>query len=210
MITNEFMKCSFNVMEIIYTQFFNLVLTKCILPEEWVIGLIRPIYKNRGSRKDPDNYRGITLLSCMGKLFTLMLNERLKCFININGLLHEEKTGFRDDYSTIDRIFSLSLIVNIYLSKGKRLYAAFIDYKKAFDSINRVAIWKKLVGNGIHGLILKVIFNMYDKAKSCVSCGNQQSEYFQSNVGVRQGENLSPLLFALFLNDLVPFLSTIY
>ena len=70
--------------------------------------------------------------------------------------------------------------------------------KKAVDSINRVALWKKLVGNCINGLILKVIFNMYDKAKSFVSCGNQQSEYFQSNVGVRQGENLSPLLFALF------------
>ena len=51
---------------------------------------------------------------------------------------------------------------------------------------------------------------MYDKAKSCISCGNQQSEYFQSNVGVRQGENSSPLLFALFLDDLVPFLSTRY
>ena len=62
----------------------------------------------------------------------------------------------------------------------------------------------------MNGLILKVIFNMYDKAKSCVSCSNQQSEYFQSNVGVRQCENLSPLLFALFLNDLVPFLSTRY
>ena len=175
-------------MENVYIQFFNLVLTKCILPEEWVIGLIRPIYKKRGSRKDPDNYRGITLLRCMGKLFTLILNER-----------HEEQTGFRNDYSTIDHIFSLSFIMNIYLSKGKRLYAAFIDYKKAFDSINRVALWKKLVGNGMNGLILKVIFNMYDKAKSCVSCGNQQSEYFQSNVGVKQGENLSPLLFALFL-----------
>ena len=139
-----------------------------------------------------------------------MLNERLKCFINSNGLLHEEQTGFRNDYPTIDHIFSLSFIVNIYLSEGKRLYAAFIDYKKAFDSINRVALWKKLVGNGINGLILKVIFNIYGKAKSCVCCGIQQSEYFQSNVGVRQGENLSPLLFALFLDDLVPFLSTKY
>ena len=116
-ITDEFIKYSFNVTENIHTQFFNLVLTKCILPEEWVIDLIRPIYKKRGSRKDPDNYRGITLLSCMGKLFTFMLNERLKCFININGLSHEEQTGFRNDYSTIDHIFSLSFIVNIYLSK---------------------------------------------------------------------------------------------
>ena len=106
------MECSFNVVENVYTRFFNLVLTKCILPEEWVIGLIRPIDKKR-SRKDPDNYGGITLLSCMVKLFTFMLNERLKCFINVNGLLHEEQTGFRNDYSTIDYIFSLSFIVNI-------------------------------------------------------------------------------------------------
>ena len=59
-----------------------------------------------------------------------MLNEKLKCFINLNGLLREEQTGFRNDYATIDHIFSLSVIVNIYLSKGKRLYAALIDYLK--------------------------------------------------------------------------------
>ncbi len=208
-VINEFLKHSSPYMSQLYTKFFNLVLKFGIIPDDWVIGIIKPQYKNRGSKSDPDNYRGITLLSCMGKLFTYILNVRLTQFVDTNQLMCEEQTGFRNKYSTLDHIFSLNFIVRLYLSKNKRLYCAFIDYKKAFDLVDRVLLWRKLVSMGVNGLFLRVVHNLYTRAKSCVkiSGSNDQSNFFASNVGVRQGENLSPLLFALFLTDVVPFLA---
>ena len=75
------------------------------------------------------------------------------------------------------------------------------DYKKAFDFVDRTSLWSKMLGMGINGKIINVIRNLYSQAKSCVKSGGYLSEFFNCNVGVRQGENLSPLLFAIFLND---------
>ena len=101
-------------------------------------------------------------------------------------------------------------LIDLYLFRREKLYCAFIDYRKAFDSVNRVLLWQKLLRNGIDGKMLTIIKNLYKNAKSCVRNGNTCSEYFSSNIGVRQGENLSPLLFSIFLNDLTEFLSHAY
>ena len=108
----------------------------------------------------------------------------------------QEQAGFRESYSTIDHIFVLQLIVEFYQSVHKRVYCAFIDYRKAFDSINRPLLWHKLLSYNINGKLLNVVKHMYDKAKSCVKIDNLYSDYFPCNIGVRQGDNLSPLLFA--------------
>ena len=209
-ILNEYIKCSANLMSDIYVSLFNLILNTGVVPDDWVTGIIKPIFKNRGSKQNVDNYRGITLLSCLGKLFTYILNERLKVFLELNNILCEEQAGFRQNYSTSDHLFSLNFIVSLYISKGKKLYGAFIDYRKAFDSVHRVTLWRKLISNNIDGLLLRVIFNMYNKAKSCIKNGMNISHFFDCNTGVRQGENLSPILFALFLNDLTTYLSNRY
>ena len=83
----------------------------------------------------------------------------------------------------------------------------FVDYQKAFDTIDRTKLWTKLLSSGISGRILKVIKNLYSQAKSCVNVSGKNSEYFSCNVGVRQRENLSPLLFSLHLADLNEFIS---
>ena len=89
-------------------------------------------------------------------------------------------------------------------------YAAFVDYAKAFDLVNRTSLWKKLLHNDINGKVFTVINNMYTKAKSCVKSNNNISEFFASKCGVRQGDNLSPLLFAIYINDFESFLSKRY
>ena len=200
-IRNEFLKkCPVELLNII-VKYFNLVLNTGIVPEEWCIGVIVPIYKNKGSSDNPDNYRGITLLSCVGKLFTALLNKRLTSYLDAVGGIGDEQAGFREGYSTMDHVFTLYAIIEMYLAKGKRLYCAFIDYKKAFDMVNRTSLWKKMLSLGINGKLLNVIKNMYSQAKSCVKKNSLISDYFSCNVGVRQGENLSPMLFAIFLND---------
>ena len=141
-------------------------------------------------------------------LFTSAINDRLKRYMEMSGLLGEEQAGFRAGYSTSDHIFTLHMLIEMYKAKSKRLYCAFVDYKKAFDLVDRTALWTKVVDQGIKGRVLKAVYNMYDKAKSCVSVNGSRSAEFICNIGVRQGENLSPLLFAIFLNDFNSFLST--
>jgi hypothetical protein len=186
------------------------VLESGIVPDDWCMGMIKPLFKNKGSKDDPDNYRGITLLSCISKLFTAMINIRLSDYLEGIGAIGSEQIGFRQGYSTMDHIFVLNSIINLYLFKKKQLYCAFIDYKKAFDLVDRSSLWLKLLSNGISGRILKVVRNMYHNAKSCVKLDNVLSESFLCNIGVRQGENLSPLLFSLYLNDFENFIRLKY
>ena len=135
-------------------------------------------------------------MSCLGKLFTSCINVILAKFFDSCSIIGEEQAAFREGYGTMDHVFVLNEIINLYLSKKKRLYACFIDYEKAFDTIDRVALWGKLLENNINGNVLRVIFNMYTNAKSCVKDETKLSGIFACNMGVRQGENLSPLLFS--------------
>ena len=110
----------------------------------------------------------------------------------------------------VTHVFVLNSIIDIYLQKRKRVYCSFVDYKKAFDLVDRSSLWSKLISHGINGKLMSVIFNLYHHAKSCVRANGKMSDYFTCNVGVRQGENLSPLLFAIYLNDLVSYVSRHY
>ena len=146
---------------LLYCKLFNNVLVSGEVPEVWCTGVILPIFKNKGDENSPDNYRGITILSCLGKLFSSVLNNRINMFLEDSGLLAEEQAGFRKNYSTVDHMFSMKMLIDIYLSKPKRLYWAFIDYRKAFDSIHRTALWRKLLSHNIDGSVLRVIHNIY-------------------------------------------------
>ena len=211
-IANEFIIDTAATTAPLITKLFNIILNTGIVPDDWGIGIITPIFKNSGSAEDPSNYRGISILSCLSKLFTLVINNRLTNYLDDYGILSENQAGFRKGYSPNDHIFSLKCIIDIYTQHmKKKLYCAFIDYKKAFDSVNRNKLWSKLISNGINGKLLHVIHNLYSKAKSCVKHSNGQlSSLFPSHIGVRQGDNLSPLLFALYLNDLETDLSNKY
>ncbi|MEW8548549.1 MAG: reverse transcriptase family protein, partial [Candidatus Thiodiazotropha sp.] len=205
-ILNEYIKSSVEIMMPIYVSFFNMVLNTGILPDSWLEGIIKPIYKRKGDPLQPENYRPITILSCFGKLFTSVLNTRLQTFLEEYDILEENQAGFRAGYSTTDHIFVLHSLIELLKTRKIKLFCSFIDFSKAFDSVWRIGLWQKLIGNNINGKLFRIIHNMYQNIKSCVSFSGEQSNYFRSFKGVRQGENLSPVLFALFLNDLETFL----
>ena len=184
----------------VYVKPFNLIFEKGVFPDSWLIGIIKPMYKT-GDKNNPENYRPITLLSCLGKLFTAVLNNRLKLYLESYDVLSEAQAGFRKEYSTSDHMFTLYGLIELMKSRKKKLYCTFIDFSKAFDSVWRIGLWGKLIQNGINGKCFQVIYNMYQGIKYCVSAHNTLTDYF-SCVGVRQGENVSPLLFSLFVNDI--------
>ena len=143
MIINEFLKHSCDKLVTTYVKLFNIVFDTGILPDSWSEGIIVPIYKNKGDPKSPDNYRGITVLSCFSKLFTTVLNNRLNRYLEDFNILCEEQAGFRKLYGTTDHIFNMKCIIDLYIRCNKPLYVAFIDYRAAFDSVDRLALWHK-------------------------------------------------------------------
>ena len=113
------------------------------------------------------------MLSCFGKFFTSVVNSRLAEYLEDHGLLCEEQAGFRSGYCATDHVFTLSSLINIYLSRGSRIYAAFVDFWKAFDNVWRVGLWQKFLRHNINGKICKVIRSLY--TESCeVMCKSQQ------------------------------------
>ena len=99
----------------------------------------------------------------------------------------------------------MKCLIDLCKFRKRKPFCAYVDYERAFDKINRIALWHKLIQSNISGKLLNVIKSMYANIKSCVSNDGMMSDFFSSEVGVRQGENLSPILFALFVNDLQNF-----
>ena len=184
-------------------KMFNDILNSGTFPTDWNIGVIKPIYKKKGDKRSPANYRGITLTSCLGKLFTSILQSRLNKYIEQHNILNPEQFGFRPNFRTTDSLFILQQLLHKYTKQHKELYVGFIDYEKAFDSVWQSGMIYKLCKYGVKGKFLKVIKSMYSSIKSCVQINqNTITEMFSCNKGIRQGDGLSPVLFSLFMNDL--------
>ena len=111
-ILNEQIKSTFPMMKNIYLKLFNTIFDTGCFPESWAEGLIVPIYKKKGSKSNPNNYRGITLISCLAKFFTIILNNRLK--IVAKWVISQIQAGFRPGYSTLDHVFTLMCILILY------------------------------------------------------------------------------------------------
>ena len=138
------------------------------MPSDWCLSVIRPIYKNKGDTNYPNNYRGISPLSCCGKFFTSCLNRRLFIFIENNNIVQAEQAGFKADFSTIEHPFVLKSLADLYISKRKRWYCCFIDLKKAFDTINGSTLWSKMLASEISGKLF-----MYEKANVALTAETQ-------------------------------------
>ena len=119
-------------------------------PEERSEGYIVPLHK-KGSLNDVENYRGITLLSALGKLFTRVVNNRLSEWSENYFVLIEAHAGFRANMSTVVDIFVLHGLISHILNHGENISSAFIDFTKAFDYVVRENLWYKLVKLGLRG-----------------------------------------------------------
>ena len=207
-ILNEHLKSTIHIMTPIYKKLFNLILDTGIVPENWTCGVIKPIFKKKGDPADPSNYRPITLLSCFGKLFTSIINTRLKNYAENFDKINCSQAGFRPGYSTTDNLFILKSLIDLMQASKKKLFCCFIDFKQAFDTVWRIGLWKKLIEENITGKCFRFIFNMYQGIKSQICTNDGTTAFFNCNIGVRQGENLSPILFTFYLNDLEYYLSS--
>lgn len=202
----EFFKNTCNESTNLLTQIFNAIFDTGIFPKIWGQSIICPIHK-QGSRDDPNNYRAISLINAMSKIFASAMNTRLTKWANDYDIIDESQAGFRQGYSTIDNIFILQAMVQKYLSKqGGRFYCLFVDFSKAFDRVQHDKLLTSLQIKGIGGKYLRALRAMYGSLSSCVRSQDGLTDYFPCRIGTRQGCVSSPLLFSLFINDLATLL----
>ena len=183
-------------------ELFNHVFDTGNYPAAWTGAIVVPIHKS-GDVDKPDNYRGVSLLSILGKVFAHILNKRLSSWADANEKIDEVQSGFRKGYSTIDNIFVLYSVVQKYLlRRSGKVYVCFVDFKKAFDCVNRAVLWNTLRKAGVGGKMLQTLKSMYGSVRACIRCPDSVTDFFDCPVGVRQGCVLSPTLFSFLINEL--------
>ena len=182
--------------EILYSLFEN-IWEKEEVPTNWKEGYLIKLPK-KGDLSNCNNYRGITLLSVPGKVFNRILLERMKG--RVDPILRDQQAGFRQDRSCIDQITTLRIIVEQSLEWNSSLYINFVEYEKAFDSIDRETLWKLLRHYGVPTKLVTLIKNSYEGMKCRVIHRGQLSNSFEVKTGVRQGCLLSPFLFLLVID----------
>ena len=200
LILNEFIIHLPLCLKILLLAIFNCILDLEYFPTAWCTGNIIPVFK-KGDKYDANNYRGICLLSCMGKLFTRIMNNRLNKWAENETVICDSQYGFRNNRSTTDCIFIMKGLIDILLANGKKMYAVFVDYQKAYDYLDRTAVFYKLSKNGVSSKCVNIFKSMYSKMKLNIR-GGVSDQYFMSNCGLLQGESTSPLLFSIFVSDL--------
>ena len=189
-------------MKVSLCYLYNVVFDSHTVPQDWRNGLIVPLFKE-GDREVANNYRGITLLSIVGKLFASILEKRLSKWCEGNRIFEQEQAGFRPGRTTVHQIFTLLEVIKKRKNKHRSTYCCFLDIRKAYDTVWREGLWKKLEAIGVHEKLMKVIVNTYTNVKSRVIVNDKLSDWFDIGIGLRQGCVLSPLLFLIFINDLI-------
>ena len=184
----------------------NIIFSNAIYPKSWSSNYLKPIYK-KGSKENPDNYRGLAIGSVVSKLYSTILLQRLESFTDSNRTITPNQIGFRKGHRTADHIFVLkSLITKLTRQKNRKLFVAFIDFKKAYDTVNRTTLLERLNSTGISNKLLINLKAMYSNINYMIKTSNNILKPLPSNLGLKQGCPLSPLLFNIYINDFHTYL----
>jgi len=170
-------------------------------PEEWKEGVIVPVFK-KGKGKKAEDYRGITLMTTLYKIYTMVLTERLRLECEEKKVIPQNQTGFRKGVGTMDNIYVVNYLVNRQLGKKKKVVGLFVDLKAAFDSVDRGVLYQTMREKGIREGLIERVREILRETKSRVKVGEEWGESFWAARGLRQGCPLSPTLFSILIADL--------
>ena len=204
-IASEFYKFTDGILNQPLIALFNYIMESGQFPDEWSTGLINPIHKTN-DKSNPENYRKITLLNSLSKIFESILNNRLVYYYECLNLNDPLQNGYKTESHTVDNAFILNGIAEKYRSQKRPVFVCFVDFKSAFDKVNRQGLLYKLKKSGIQGKMFDVLRNMFNKAKSKVKWNGQLGHSFINPSGVLQGGVISPNLFKIYLNDIRNYL----
>lgn len=172
-IKNEMLEYSCHSLLGCLLKLFKTITSCRLYPSNWSIGFITPIYKGGGCA-GPNNYRSITITSCVGKPFNAILNRKLETILTDNDIICREQIGFTEKCRTSDHVFVLKTLIDKYAKHpGGKLYTCFVDFRKAFETVIHSALFTKVIQYNITGSFLDLIRNII-----CIA-----TQMFQSNLG---------------------------
>jgi len=184
------------------SHLFELCLTNGVFPNQWKTASVVPIHK-RGSKADPTKYRPISLLSNISKIMEAIVQKQLQSYLLGNKLISSRQYGFRPGHSTADLLNILSQKWNNSLDKIHEVCIIALDIKGAFDKVWHNGLLAKLVSKGVSGKLLLWLQNYLSGRSIKVVQSGQASGTAEINASVPQGSILGPLLFSVFIDDLV-------
>lgn len=197
-INNEMLKNGGAVVIHELTTLFNKIIRERKVPEEWRSSITVPIFK-KGAKKEPKNYRGITLLSAVLKTLTKILTQ----IIRLKAPLCEEQQGFRHNRSTVDAIFIMRQLAEKGIEFDKPVFICMVDLQQAFDRIQLKDVIKILHNYNLSKPIIDIVKDLNTKCKTRIKVNQKLTQEVDVNTGIRQGDSLSPTLFNLVMNQII-------
>ena len=197
-----FLKVSTPLITEFICYIFNQSILTGIIPQPWKTAHVVPLHKGH-DKKDSNNYRPISKLSCLAKILETLVNNQLKVFLNSFPILSPHQSGFRAKHSTVS---ATSLVLNDIVSAlDKKLFCAalFIDLSKAFDTVDHILLLQRLSYIGFNSDACRWFENYLSDRQQCVKVGPIKSDFLHVSKGVPQGSILGPILFILYINNIV-------
>ena len=186
-----------------FLHLFNSICKSSFYPDCWKKDILNPIHKSN-EKDNPDNFRGISISSCFGKLFTKMLKNRLQNFIDENSFISKNQGSGKKSTRTSDHLMVIKFLIDKHVKTDKKkLYACFVDIKKAYDCTRRELLYYRLLTKyGIGGNFLKILKSMYTNHEMYVRVSDGLLQPIRTTIGLKQGCGISPLLFNLFIDKI--------
>jgi len=181
-------------------KLFNLIMQHGYVPKHFGSGVVVPILKDRlGDVSSLDNYRAITISNIISKVFESCLLEKFGDFLTS----HDLQFGFKKGLGCQNAIFTVQQVTSYFTKHGSTVYFSALDASKAFDRVNHSKLFDKMIERNVPHCFIRVLHNWYSKLVSVVKWNGVFSYPFSVYCGVRQGGVLSPLLFNIYVDDLI-------
>ena len=202
-ITNEMIKLGRHHIHKPILSLFNKILDSSLYPSSWKLDILTPLHKS-GDKSDTNNFRGIAVSSCFGKLFNKMLQKRLEKLSQKKNFISPCQGSGKAGSRTADHLLVLRFLVDKYVKgQGGKLFSCFVDLRKAFDTVPRIKLFYKLLKEySVGGKFLKILQEIYRGNKMFVKTNEGLVQPFVTTIGVKQGCVLSPLLFNIFIDKI--------